>query len=82
MGPNPQFPVDLVSFAEEILNGKLHFCPVLKKLKPVSQVYAKRLYSNQNDRKNDSTHLMSQKALQLSVTAIIMSVNCKFCSNF
>ena len=25
MWPNPQFPEDLVTFTEEILNGKLHF---------------------------------------------------------
>ena len=25
MGPNPQFPVDLLIFTEEILNGKLNF---------------------------------------------------------
>ena len=25
MGPNPQFPADLVTFAEEILHGKFHF---------------------------------------------------------
>ena len=25
MGPNSQFPADLVTFTEEILNGKLHF---------------------------------------------------------
>ena len=25
MRQNPQFPADLVTFAEEILNGKLHF---------------------------------------------------------
>ena len=25
MWPNPQFPPDLVTFTEEILNGKLHF---------------------------------------------------------
>ena len=25
MWPNPEFPADLVSFTEEILNGKLHF---------------------------------------------------------
>ena len=25
MRPNPQFPADLVTFTEEILNGKLHF---------------------------------------------------------
>ena len=31
MGPNPQFPVDLVTFNEEILNGKLHcLCSVSK----------------------------------------------------
>ena len=25
MWPNPQFPADLVTITEEILNGKLHF---------------------------------------------------------
>ena len=25
MWPNPQFPADLVTFTEEILNGKFHF---------------------------------------------------------
>ena len=31
MRPNPQFPADLVTFTEEILNGKLHFfCEVRK----------------------------------------------------
>ena len=25
MWPNPQFPADLVTFTEEIVNGKLHF---------------------------------------------------------
>ena len=25
MSPNPQFSVDLVTFTEKILNGKLHF---------------------------------------------------------
>ena len=25
MQPNPQFPVDLVTYTAEILNGKLHF---------------------------------------------------------
>ena len=30
MGPNPQETVDLVTFTEDILNGKLHFlCSVL-----------------------------------------------------
>ena len=28
MRPNPQETVDLVTFTEEILNGKLHFCAV------------------------------------------------------
>ena len=28
MLPNPQKTVDLVTFTEEILNGKLHFCAV------------------------------------------------------
>ena len=26
MWPNPQFPANLVTFNEEILNRKLHFC--------------------------------------------------------
>ena len=25
MRPDPQFPADLVTFSEEVLNGKLHF---------------------------------------------------------
>ena len=29
MWPNPQFPAELVTFTEEIVNGKLHFCEVL-----------------------------------------------------
>ena len=29
MWSNPQFPTDLVTFAEEILTGKLHFFAVL-----------------------------------------------------
>ena len=30
MWPNPQFPVDLVTFTEEFLNAKLHFmCSVI-----------------------------------------------------
>ena len=28
MGPNPQFPADLVTFTEEILNEKFTFCEV------------------------------------------------------
>ena len=26
MLPNPEFPTDLVTFTEEILNGKFYFC--------------------------------------------------------
>ena len=28
MWPNPQFPVDLVTFTEQILNGNFIFCAV------------------------------------------------------
>ena len=28
MWSNPEFPVDLVTFTEEILNVKLHFTPI------------------------------------------------------
>ena len=31
MRPNPQETADLVTFTEEILNGKLHFCAVIMK---------------------------------------------------
>ena len=29
MWPDPQFPADLVTFTEEMLNGKLHFFAVI-----------------------------------------------------
>ena len=29
MWPNPQFPMESVTFTEKILAGKLHFCAVL-----------------------------------------------------
>ena len=38
MWPNPQFPADLISFTEEILNGKLHFlCIAHNKTPKISQ---------------------------------------------
>ena len=46
MWPNPQFPADLVIFAEEIPNGKLHFLcsgSVLQKLWIVRWVECVRL---------------------------------------
>ena len=39
MWPNPQETVDLVTFTEEILNGKLHFCEVYKAISVNGQVY-------------------------------------------
>ena len=40
MWPNPQFPADLVTFTEEILNGNLHFlCIVNTQLRKVFNVY-------------------------------------------
>ena len=35
MWPNPQFPGNLVTFTEEILNGKLHFLCSGRSLKSV-----------------------------------------------
>ena len=32
MWPAPQFPVDLVAFTEEIVNGKVQFCAVLSQI--------------------------------------------------
>ena len=40
MWPNPQKDADLVTFAEEILNGKLHFLAVLMILNHVEQGHA------------------------------------------
>ena len=45
MSPNSQFPVDLVTFTEEIPNGKLHFlCSVYKTI--VFKNIAKLLRTN------------------------------------
>ena len=39
MWPNPQFPVDLVTFTKEILNGKLHFlCSVVSDIYDTTQL--------------------------------------------
>ena len=47
MWPNPQFPADLVTFTEEILNGKLHFlCSG---------------YSNTNNKDPETITLLSQE---------------------
>ena len=35
MWPNPQERADLLTFIEEILNGKLHFCAVSRKTETV-----------------------------------------------
>ena len=43
MLPNPQFPANLVTFKEEILNGKLHFSAVLGN---TSQSMTYRFYLN------------------------------------
>ena len=51
MRPNPQFPADLVTFTEEIFDGKLHFLfivkgnekdvlPVLPKAKEISKIHS------------------------------------------
>ena len=40
MWPNPQFPADLVTFTEEILNGKLHFlCSVMSPIKLIREPF-------------------------------------------
>ena len=42
MWPNPQFPVDLVTFTEEILNGKLHFlCSVFSSKRQIIEAMLK-----------------------------------------
>ena len=43
MRPNPQFPADLVTFTEEILNRKLHFlCTVL--IRGVNLFYSNAIF--------------------------------------
>ena len=41
----PNLPADLVTFTEEIFNGKLHFCAVLvEALKSWAKIYKKSFY--------------------------------------
>ena len=42
MRPKPQFPADLVTFTEEILNGKLHSLCSVRKLGNI--MYISRLH--------------------------------------
>ena len=56
MLPNPQFPADLVTFTEEMLNGKLHFsCSVFfpkKNVMPLSLMPLSVANSNESLREN------------------------------
>ena len=49
MSPDPQETADLVTFTEEILNGKLHFCAVLEGTDlPLFVLFIKCYFSNYN----------------------------------
>ena len=51
MWPNPQFSADLVTFTEEILNGKLHFlCSDLAIIKICDHSKVIESYGNVNVR--------------------------------
>ena len=46
MRPNPQFPVDLVTFSEEMLNGKLHLlCSVIQRACLLKWSFFTKIYS-------------------------------------
>ena len=46
MSPNPQFPADLVTLTEEILNEKLHFlCSVREQYSNHSKIIMKEITS-------------------------------------
>ena len=66
MWPNPQFPVDLVIFTEEILNGKLHFsCSVSKVTSNSATLKAATL--------NSGASLINEELfLQLNIVAVVM----------
>ena len=44
MSPNPQFPKDLVTFTEEILDGKLHFLRIFKILDVFNTLTVKQVF--------------------------------------
>ena len=44
MGPNPQETTDLVTFTEEILNGKLHFFVQCKNMEPVKYALVRKFF--------------------------------------
>ena len=43
MWPNPHYPADFVTFAKEILNGKLHFLCIEKVKKPYFKIFNVRI---------------------------------------
>ena len=54
MWPNPQFPVGLVPFTEEILNGDFHFFEVIVRL--FGRAVRERTYFD-NLQKSEEMHL-------------------------
>ena len=46
MWPNPQFPANLITFTEEILNGKLHFSAVKDCVRTLS---TQRIFGTNNE---------------------------------
>ena len=63
MCPNPQFPIDLVKFTEEIINGKLHFLCGGEIIFPSPAIYILFLFKTLHYVfKSDSVKISSQKA--------------------
>ena len=77
MGPNPQFPADLVTTTEEVLNGNLHFlCSELcvMALKVDAKLKGKLTRGLKNDIRNlVNFYASSQKSGNLNFDGLLFS---------
>ena len=56
MSPDPQFPADLVTLTEEILNGKLHFLCIERMVSIFPQSVVSILVNNENTKVFECKH--------------------------
>ena len=79
MWPNPQFPVDLVTFTEEILNGKLHFFAMIGEAWPdhkcLKSVCFHKEYWPQNYRNIPDSQVNTFTRFQKEAPEEVLSVN-------
>ena len=73
MWPNPQFLTDLVTFTEEILNGKLHFlCSVLTSISSEIEVskspYSVEMRENAKQKNSEYGNLSWQKDRSIQIS--------------